>query len=641
MYTTLYTLLKFAHFLGLSLLLGGPIFWSIIWYPATRSVPLLKESVPITWDRVRRGILWGAVLFALSGLGDALRAASQVISLSNVEMLGFYFSQILYGQMSLLKAVVAPLFAVVALKRGRVTSSTSTELTNHSTTLLHPGRRTVLAFLGSVLIAAISLTSHAAAREGLAPVVVDGVHQLAAVFWGGAILYFAMVPWRRLADVGSAVLDAVSRALNRFSGMALVAVLVVSATGYVSSFFHVYDTASLINTPYGRTLSLKVALVIVILGAACINLLVLAPRSRTLAGELSESARDSHREVSGRQETIGLLRSLRTTIGIEALLIVGVLAAAANLTTLPPADTPGYVADIIREGETGPYDVRLEMASSGITGQVEISVFVTDDGAPPPPGTGVDVHLVMLEHDMGTNRLEARPISQTLFATDGLISMAGFWEARVFITHRSGESYQLQLPFEAASGVLDQGRVRRLDFSLAWSSLELRISFVLGLILIVLAGVGILGAQTGRMASWAAPFSFIVALLGSAQILGLTLVDAYPTTYWTNPTAYTAEVVTEGRGLYLDNCAVCHGETGRGDGPAAAALNPQPADLAAEHVDDHTDGDIFWWLTHGIPGTAMPGWDGQLTEEERWILVQYVRSIRHGVPIEVLQGSER
>jgi mono/diheme cytochrome c family protein len=91
-------------------------------------------------------------------------------------------------------------------------------------------------------------------------------------------------------------------------------------------------------------------------------------------------------------------------------------------------------------------------------------------------------------------------------------------------------------------------------------------------------------------------------------------------------------VVARGEALFQTHCAICHGREGRGDGPSAAGLNPQPADLTATHVDDHTDGDIFWWLTYGIAGTAMPSFEQTLSEIERWELIHFIRSLRHGVP---------
>ena len=49
---------------------------------------------------------------------------------------------------------------------------------------------------------------------------------------------------------------------------------------------------------------------------------------------------------------------------------------------------------------------------------------------------------------------------------------------------------------------------------------------------------------------------------------------------------------------------------------------------AADHMAQHTDGDLFWWIARGIPGTPMPAFGDSLNEEERWHLVNYIRSLR-------------
>lgn len=102
-------------------------------------------------------------------------------------------------------------------------------------------------------------------------------------------------------------------------------------------------------------------------------------------------------------------------------------------------------------------------------------------------------------------------------------------------------------------------------------------------------------------------------------------IDAYPTTYVRPIVPYNALSIAHGLQLYDDHCAVCHGTEGYGDGPAAAGLRPRPADLTAKHTADHTAGDIFWWLTHGMKGRAMPGFQDRLSEEERWDLINVVR----------------
>lgn len=73
------------------------------------------------------------------------------------------------------------------------------------------------------------------------------------------------------------------------------------------------------------------------------------------------------------------------------------------------------------------------------------------------------------------------------------------------------------------------------------------------------------------------------------------------------------------------NCASCHGKAGKGDGPAAAALNPKPADWTSAKVQGQTDGEIFWKITNGRG--AMPPWK-HLPDKERWELVNYIRSLK-------------
>lgn len=73
------------------------------------------------------------------------------------------------------------------------------------------------------------------------------------------------------------------------------------------------------------------------------------------------------------------------------------------------------------------------------------------------------------------------------------------------------------------------------------------------------------------------------------------------------------------------NCASCHGKSGKGNGPAAAALNPKPADWTSARVQSQTDGEIFWKITNGRG--AMPPWK-HLPEKERWELVNYIRTLK-------------
>ena len=113
---------------------------------------------------------------------------------------------------------------------------------------------------------------------------------------------------------------------------------------------------------------------------------------------------------------------------------------------------------------------------------------------------------------------------------------------------------------------------------------------------------------------WKAVFSF-AALLVAAQ----------------NSPAWSQNAA-EGKKLYTDYCSTCHGEQGKGDGPAAAALPVKPA--------DHTNGAVMNQLTDDYlvtiiskggaaagKSTFMPSWGGALEPKQIREIVAYLRSI--------------
>jgi len=87
-----------------------------------------------------------------------------------------------------------------------------------------------------------------------------------------------------------------------------------------------------------------------------------------------------------------------------------------------------------------------------------------------------------------------------------------------------------------------------------------------------------------------------------------------------------AKLLADAKKLAEQNCVTCHGPNGKGDGPAAAALPPpKPADWTSAKVASETDGEIFWKISNGRG--AMPPWK-HLPEEQRWALVNYIRSLQ-------------
>ena len=101
--------------------------------------------------------------------------------------------------------------------------------------------------------------------------------------------------------------------------------------------------------------------------------------------------------------------------------------------------------------------------------------------------------------------------------------------------------------------------------------------------------------------------------------------EAFPTSFFVSPTGYSAHSIAAGRALFAEHCVGCHGDSGRGDGPVAQDLRAPPADLTAEHIYGHSDGDLFWWITNGIGG-AMPPFGAALDETARWNLIDFLHA---------------
>ena len=94
-----------------------------------------------------------------------------------------------------------------------------------------------------------------------------------------------------------------------------------------------------------------------------------------------------------------------------------------------------------------------------------------------------------------------------------------------------------------------------------------------------------------------------------------------------NPLAGNVSVLKDAKKNYEMYCTACHGAGGKGDGAAAATLNPKPADHTSSKVQSQSDGALFWKLSEGR-GT-MASYKQILTDDkQRWALVNYIRTLK-------------
>lgn len=128
-----------------------------------------------------------------------------------------------------------------------------------------------------------------------------------------------------------------------------------------------------------------------------------------------------------------------------------------------------------------------------------------------------------------------------------------------------------------------------------------------------------------------------LAISASAIALPLMALKAYPETYLKPSATFDAVSISNGMKLFADNCISCHGPQGKGTGKVIDPDIKDPTDLLTEpHTASYTVGNTFHHLTHGIPGTQMPGFSATLSEEDRWDLVNFLHALSRGFDARLL-----
>lgn len=120
-----------------------------------------------------------------------------------------------------------------------------------------------------------------------------------------------------------------------------------------------------------------------------------------------------------------------------------------------------------------------------------------------------------------------------------------------------------------------------------------------------------------------------------AHALTDTLLQAYPI-----PTAPTkAPNLARGAAVYQMQCAVCHGTTGHGDGPAGLQLSPRPIDFTdASRADQRSALSLYEVISQGVAGTPMASYAQALSSDDRWSLAYYVGTLAY--PEATTQGEQ-
>jgi putative copper export protein/mono/diheme cytochrome c family protein len=164
----------------------------------------------------------------------------------------------------------------------------------------------------------------------------------------------------------------------------------------------------------------------------------------------------------------------------------------------------------------------------------------------------------------------------------------------------------------------------RLDTD-AFAAPALRVDAVLAIAAAAIAAAAIIAAAASHRRRRTAILASLIGLACLVWNLQFFVVPAFPTSFYRSPTNFTLASIARGHDLFEQHCAGCHGAGARGNGPNAQALDMPTSDLTAAHVYAHADGDLFWWIGHGM-GDTMPGFGAAIDAQARWNLIDFIHA---------------
>lgn len=614
--------LRWIFFVGALTFAGVLAFDLLVVRPSINSrgeAVLLSETVRRIQRVMFRLMLASVALMVFGLLAHLVQQASVTFEVSVFSVVGSPLRSVLESDWGrqwtyrMLAVVIGGMFAVLAARSALKSNEPDQDEDDETEPVPLAFTETIFGGLalaaGIAVLGLTSYSSHNAAAPAdvrVPAIFTDFIHLLAASLWFGGLFYLAVGSTHAVRHLTPDQRASAMRAIvPRFSSIAFASAITLIATGIVAGYMQVTIPAAT-ATPYGWALVAKLILIVPVFSLAAVNSYV----------------------ISRKVFRDGSLSTFKRFVRAEAFLALLVLLAVGWLAGLEPArqyaarngigvSDARTFADFV---EGADIDLSVE---PGQVGQNTVSVTLRDRrGDAIDNATDVRVRLKFLEDDLGESLMSLEDQEDGAWSRDDFnISIGGVYQAELLVVRPGAFDARTSFRFDAAS-TSGAGDAIAPTRSVAWTLFGLEI-LAIGFA-ILLAGMPKLRKLSLPSRPFLAPAAMAIVvgafLLLNAQVLRI----GYPEDRF-NPFPISSESIEMGRVSYQTSCAACHGVNGLGDGPQAAELDPPPADLRV-HVPLHTDSDLFGFIKDGVPGTAMPGQDGILTEDEMWRLVNFLRT---------------
>ncbi len=466
----------------------------------------------------------------------------------------------------------------------------------------------VLLLFSMVWLASASAISHGAAIGSgwIWGTLFDALHLAAVAVWIGGLAALLLV---LRANPGDRI-----ESVRRFSIVAALMVPILVGAGLLSALIQIPDIDGIIETDWGLAFIVKIVFLVLLFGAAGANAFLLRPRDA---------------EAEGSSPV--LVRRFSRMMRAEAMLGLAVIAVSGVLTQLPsPASAQPEVEQkdntVVETVARADVLASLEIAPNLVGFNTWTATIDAPDDNP------VEVVLLRFRYQdrsVGPVTVEAARIGDNQFQLEGAyFGLPGEWTVEMELRRASGDDLiagvrtGVESGYQASPFAADRGGALALPLTqMDWNGVGALWAFLIG-------GLAWINRPhiRRRWGPRGGDAAFAGGLLGLiVAVVLLTGLHVEPGRTLANPVERTQESIERGSALFARNCVSCHGEQGAGDGPLADTLPAPPANFTV-HVPFHPDGVLFAWITDGIRGTGMPAWSPQLSDQERWDLVNFLRA---------------
>jgi len=585
---------RWAALLGVAALIAC---WPV-WFAVIR--PALGAARPEAIPTVRRMRRFAAAAVTLAAAGSIYALVVQALTLPE----GTFLDQVIdtlgqtrYGHLWLAR------FGLIAVL-GLVLAACGWWFTQ---------RRQVEGVAAWIMAAAVtvpfSLIAHASAQRAgrTFAILADAIHLFASSVWAGGIAILVAVLLPGVWGMSREHRDAVLRiALPRFSTLALICMAVIGVTGFYAGWLEVGNLTALTTTSYGKALIIKLGLLAGILVLAAVNLFVIERRVR--------------RSESGGRAVWS--RRVRWTVTGELAGVVLLLLAVGQMTSLQPARD--VVTEKARQVEVSFTDVSPSSTLLLAPGVAGVNHFRLEVGGPTLPADAEALLRLTIpgNEDLGTKEIQLSRVAGNAFEHHGSeLSIAADWQVTAIIREKgkapvsSGTDVSIGTTPPDVDVPGDPWRFETLGGA---TGLLLVLAGLAALIVAIRTSHPTTRKESGGLG--VAALLLGVILLFQARIDPI-LANA-PGGRAIDPE--DVAMVERGEAVYTQQCLSCHGAELRGDGPASEGMDPPPADFSSPHTGIHADEDLIYWVRNGKQGTAMPGFDNSLTDQEIRDVLSYI-----------------